>query len=521
MIRKNVTQKRIRKRAKLLMRLARSLNMTYNKALFYLCVILSVKAILMSLVILAGPIHLGPDEAQYWTWSRALDWGYYSKPPGIAWQIALGIKLFGDTELGVRFFSLLFSFGISVGVFFLAKSCRLAPMTAFWSGLVCALSPLGILASLFAITDLGMLFFWTLSCILLVDGLASQRAPSYLLIGLTILCGALFKWPIYFFWLLILSLLPFYSFLRQPKILLGILLSLLGLLPSIFWNYTHEWVTFRHVLATVLGHSKDHQEHPQLFHGNFIEFIGAQVALLSPILFIVWILAGVYLYRIRKSASPSLVFCGFSSLAVLLLFILNSLIQKMQGNWAIFVYPTGMILLTWYACEVLIKGKVVLFVGVLSSVLLTFFALQLPYRINPFKHNLGWDQLAVALHERGYNPQEHFLFGDKYQMSSLLSFYPSEQKRAYFLNVRSCRRNQFSFWPSMAVEQLGKTGYFVLAESRSDFSKDISFYETTLKDYFRSVEFLGTVPLISPHKSALIFKCIDYNGKEPTIPDLY
>jgi 4-amino-4-deoxy-L-arabinose transferase-like glycosyltransferase len=48
-----------------------------------------------------------PDEAQYWTWSLFPDIGYYSKPPGIAWQIAAGTVLFGHTALGVRFLALL------------------------------------------------------------------------------------------------------------------------------------------------------------------------------------------------------------------------------------------------------------------------------------------------------------------------------------------------------------------------------------------------------------------------------
>ena len=29
-------------------------------------------------------ITLYIDEAQYWTWAQHLDWGYFSKPPGIA-----------------------------------------------------------------------------------------------------------------------------------------------------------------------------------------------------------------------------------------------------------------------------------------------------------------------------------------------------------------------------------------------------------------------------------------------------
>ncbi|MFZ5728103.1 MAG: 4-amino-4-deoxy-L-arabinose transferase, partial [Pseudomonadota bacterium] len=27
------------------------------------------------------PLELYPDEAQYWLWSRTLDFGYFSKPP--------------------------------------------------------------------------------------------------------------------------------------------------------------------------------------------------------------------------------------------------------------------------------------------------------------------------------------------------------------------------------------------------------------------------------------------------------
>lgn len=33
------------------------------------------------------PLELYPDEAQYWLWSRTPDFGYYSKPPMVAWAI--------------------------------------------------------------------------------------------------------------------------------------------------------------------------------------------------------------------------------------------------------------------------------------------------------------------------------------------------------------------------------------------------------------------------------------------------
>ncbi|MGB2941567.1 MAG: hypothetical protein WBB79_01895 [Candidatus Macondimonas sp.] len=36
----------------------------------------------------ASPLDLFVDEAQYWLWSTTPDFGYYSKPPVIAWVIA-------------------------------------------------------------------------------------------------------------------------------------------------------------------------------------------------------------------------------------------------------------------------------------------------------------------------------------------------------------------------------------------------------------------------------------------------
>src|SRR5574338_203766 len=84
-----------------------------------------VSKIFIILMILYSGIGLMPDEAQYWTWSKALSYGYYSKPAGIAWQIAFGCSIFGDTELGVRFGSVILSIFLSYGIYWLAKGVGL------------------------------------------------------------------------------------------------------------------------------------------------------------------------------------------------------------------------------------------------------------------------------------------------------------------------------------------------------------------------------------------------------------
>ncbi|HHD78267.1 MAG TPA: hypothetical protein ENK98_01290, partial [Epsilonproteobacteria bacterium] len=42
------------------------------------------------------------DEAYYWVWSQNFDWGYYSKPPMIAWVISLATGLAGESSLVMK-----------------------------------------------------------------------------------------------------------------------------------------------------------------------------------------------------------------------------------------------------------------------------------------------------------------------------------------------------------------------------------------------------------------------------------
>lgn len=498
--------------------------------IFWLIVVLFIKAFLMGWVILHGDIHLSPDEAQYWTWSQALDWGYYSKPPGIAWQIWMGTHFFGSSEFGVRFISILFSFGQAILVYYLALTSSLKERTAFYCGLMMALCPIGILGSLLATTDGGFLLFWTLACVLLAKALNEQKKPNPYLIGLTIALGSLFKWPIYLFWL-------FYVFMRNryfshqsyKQLIIGIAISLLGLLPSLWWNWHHDWATFKHVSTAIAGGNA------AVIQGNFWEFLGSQILLFSPILFGLFVSVIYVVIRERKSLPPPLFFCATVSIAILFFVTLLSFFQKIQGNWSVFVYPTAIVLIGWYTLEKTKKLALILGGIALSIVLVGYIlalpsltskdsGLAIPFKLNPFKHNVGWDQLADILEKTGYNSTDHYLFSDKYQTTSLLSFYSPQQKMAYFFNLQNSRNNQFSYWPQLQDKEKGKGGYFIWIENAPYLQKDLedkpTYYGNELRKYFLGVQFLGYYPLIYQNgqivKGMMIFKCIyqySYPGK--------
>lgn len=496
-----------------------SLRLTTPRLLFWL----GIKAFVMLLVILYAGIGLGPDEAQYWTWSRTLDWGYYSKPPGIAWQIWLGTQAFGQTEGGVRSVSILLAFLQAFTVYQLALKADLQPRAAFWCGLFMAFCPIGILGSLFAITDGGLLLCWTGACLTVISALQKKQAPHPLLVGGWILLGALFKWPMYLFWAFFMLCRHWYFPNQKLSVVAyGCLFSLAGLLPSLWWNASHGWATFRHVSSTLQG-GHGHTG------GNFFSFVGSQVGLVSPVLFVLLLIGLWQWMKQKRQLSPPLFFCGFVTLALLGMASFMAYFQKVQGNWIIFAYPTGFVILGWNIFEqhlnqvkwaklglglsVALTGLMFLFPSFYTSPRLSSYALA--YRLNPFKHNLGWKTLHQVLSAQGYDPHQHFLLSDKYQTTSLLSFYGEGQKRAYFLNLQGMRKNQFSYWPSLQEEQQGKTGFFVWTENSPYLERDWQvkrdFYQQELKKYFEKVDFLGSFPLISKGatavKAVLIFRC--------------
>ncbi len=450
------------------------------------------KLLVVAVILFAG-IGLMPDEAQYWTWSKELSYGYYSKPMGIAWQIAAGCFIFGDTELGVRIGSVILSFFLSLAIYWLSRSCGLDHKKSYWATICFTYSPLGIFSAFFATTDCAYVLFWTVALALAVKDLT-------LSVGLVIALGALWKWPIYAVWIPI----SFFYYKRPWQLVKVMLISLLGLLPSLLWNIKTGFVTFQHVAASIDNVAS---------RGNPLEFLGAQFALVSPVFFVL-ILYG--LMRFTSKEMP-LRLAWVTSVLFLGAIFLLSWFEKVQGNWAVAAYPTGFVIMMLYATRRWVIA------GLIVSVLLiaaTLF-LPLPYKMNPMKQGLGNSRLDKALIASGYNLNRDFLFSDRYQVTSLLSFYGPEQKRAYFFNIHGLRHNQFDLWPQMKDERVGQSGYFVEICHPNNAAGDIDRLRQKLLPYFSEVTVLAFQTLYGQDKVAIILHAVHYNGLEPLATNKY
>ncbi|MBJ7448854.1 MAG: glycosyltransferase family 39 protein [Parachlamydiales bacterium] len=509
-------------------KLSFSLKPTQQWALFLLFFLI-LKALVIFLVIQYSSIKLSPDESQYWVWSKSLSYGYYSKPPGIAWQIALTTFLFGDTEWGVRCGALLLSIGSCFALYRLALLSNLSAKTAFWAAIIFSFSPLGFFGSLAATTDGGLTLFWILSLCELAPALKKGK-PEFWKVGLWIGLGALFKWSSYILWIFVLGLLYFHKKWRDKEIWTGLAISIIGLIPSYAWNATHDFATFRHVFNQMQGGQPGAKA-----SGNFFEFLGSQIGLLSPLYFGLLVF-GLIALLFNKKMRGAVQTWGWLSCILMVFYLGFSLFFKVQSNWMIFAYPTIAIVIAWYAQDIQkwlwsATGLSVFIVLILLLIpIIQNHSVDathpLPYKLNPFQQCLGWNKIDPALRNAGYDPKKHFLFGDKYQMTSLLSFYSPGQKRAYFLNLLGTRNNQFTFWPSLAQEKLGKDGYYVV-----DWNKTTPSVEhkdriiNKLKPYFYSVDYVSNYSLFEsytiPSKGVMIFKCTHYNGKVPPVTNRY
>ena len=113
-----------------------------------------------------SPLNIGPDEAQYWRWSTELDWGYYSKPPLIAWMISLTTNLFGHSEWAIRFFAPI-GHGLVAFFLFLLGKKAFDVRTGSWAAIIYLLMPAVSLSSNIISTDGLLLPCWTAGITLL------------------------------------------------------------------------------------------------------------------------------------------------------------------------------------------------------------------------------------------------------------------------------------------------------------------------------------------------------------------
>jgi 4-amino-4-deoxy-L-arabinose transferase-like glycosyltransferase len=269
------------------------------------------------------------DEAQYWAWSREPAFGYFSKPPLLAWTIGLAERFCGSSEACIRAPAPLFYFGTSLLVYAVARQFY-SIQVSFFAALSLALATGTVFSARIISTDVPLLFFWALALLAYVKLLAGGGWRWTVVLGLALGLGLMAKYAmIYFvFGIAIAAVLDRDArmMLRSPMLWLALPIALVMIAPNILWNLHNGLATFRATGQNIHGTGVE------LSLRNGFEFLAAQFGVFGPIVFAVLLLA---IARIGSRDTPRAdrLMLAFA-LPPLVLVAATGFVTKANANWA-------------------------------------------------------------------------------------------------------------------------------------------------------------------------------------------
>ncbi len=418
----------------------------------------------------SGQLNLAPDEAQYWDWSRTLQWSYYSKGPLIAIINAIGTSFLGATESGVRAGAMVGAAIMQVAVLAWI-GIRLGRIrTAFWTLVVLNTTMLFMAGGLLMTTDNPLLVCWILGMICLFVAVDKGHLASFIFMGFFLALGIAAKYTMVLFiplalvaawWIGRGQELPEAFWKRLVRTLAAG--GVAGMLPILVWNATNDWAGIKHVLyrGAMAG------EKAKVFFElkNFPEYLGSQLGVVTPWWF-VFLFIGAWLVGrqlLRRQSEPAFPWLPRSMGIILtvffwpvwLFFLFWSLHTKVEANWSATAYPAGIVMAA-LAVERFMhrenRPRWAFVWPVLGVVVFLVLHLQsfIPFegRRNPVHRLRGWQDLGLQVGQaREELGEGTFVFSDEYGVTSELSFYVPGQERAYCL-AGNRKMNQYDFWPA-------------------------------------------------------------------------
>ncbi|MEM9704871.1 MAG: glycosyltransferase family 39 protein [Pseudomonadota bacterium] len=423
-------------------------------------------------------INLGPDETQYWYWAQTPAFGYFSKPPLIAWAIAATTALFGDAPWAVRLISPIAQSVAAVFIF--ATGCRLFDeKTGFWSGAIWLTLPGVFLSSMLITTDALLLACWTAAIyfttrLMQAGALRPQtklgsgtfdRQQSALKVwalaaGLGCALGFAFlaKYAAIYF-PLCLGLAFVFARARLPlgALFAAAIVALFLIAPNLVWNANNGFQTVSHTAANANWGGS-------LFHPAALgDFIIGQFGVFGPIGFALFIFGAVQTIRTggapmdqttvmgapeksaeekfankkyaEEGASASFpkpfnayIFLLCFSAPPIIIISVQSFISRAHANWAAVAYPAAAILVAGLAVRAAsqkwLKASIGLHfaVGVSAIIAVSNFGLVDKAGFsNAIKRVRGWEAQGEAIIKasEGYD----IILGDDREVLGGLLYY--------------------------------------------------------------------------------------------------
>ena len=467
----------------------------------------------------------------HWVWSKFLSLSYYEHPPMIAW-VFRGITLIGgDSEMALEVGSQIVTLSI-LGLIYLVTYKLYGQKASLVTLIILCSMPYFTLGSIFLHITQPFLFFWVLALHFLILFHQKYNKKWLIIIGLVAGLGALSKYIMLLFYVGIFIHLLVFSKTRKevfnPWIYVAGLISIIVFLPVIFWNYNHDWISFRWQLGKATTGSD--------FGENTLAFTVGHILLFSPFWFIMGIL-GLWWIRDRLfiAKSPEAVIFFISLFPIIFFTVMSFKGSISDPHWVNLAYVGIAILLGNEMLLRLNQRRIYLLMSIaviINFVMSGFVVAQalnpivgwIPYKIKNFDylHSKGVQEsiiLKLRKNNTRYFSRDQF---DK-NLKSLLSYsdYNKFSKLIHkvAMDVSANKLNNIIAWEETGrdlknlLEQNGLHRIFFLVSREYQLSSALSYF-LKYPNWPHSIEKKERnlwSPLVEVKKGPSIFVCQLYD----------
>ncbi len=388
----------------------------------------------------SGLTELQDDEAYYWVYSRFLDWGYFDHPPMTALLIKMGYAIFPD-ELGVRLFPLL----LNICSLFIIEKLLDKKNPFLFYGIMLSIAAFQV-SGFIAVPDNPSIFFTALYFLCYKRFLANRSVLPAILLGLA--TALLFYSKYHAVLIVVFTILSNWKLLLNYKTWVAGLVALLLFAPHLWWQYQHDWVSFRYHLF---------ESNVSSYKFSFTaDYIIGQVLLAGPVAGFILFPAAL-LYRPKNQLEHSL---RVTLWGIYIFFFLMSFRGHIEGNWTSPALVPLVVLTHQFLLEKLKWQRLLYKLLPLTLMLVLLGRIVMIADIVPLKEIQkryhSWESWPQEMREKTHALP--VVFRNSYQRASKYWFYSGQP--TYSQNLYKERKNNYNAWP-LEDSLLGKPVYIL------------------------------------------------------------
>ena len=392
---------------------------------------------------------LGVDEAHYVLYAKYLAWSYVDHPPLVGWVHAPVFYLLGTNEFLARLPAILIfaaaSYCAYLFILKITQSTRLSLMSVLALNCSFMFNALGLML----LPD-SLLLIFVFLLIFIAEKIDREKKPlDFILLGILLGLMGLAKYTSI---LLVPPLIIFFLMKKRYDVIfsrymfLAALIAFIFIIPVIYWNITHDFISFRYQGSHVFGSLATSFK-------NFFESLAAQFGAYSPFLFII---AFYGFFKALRSPNVYLRLAVLFGGTIMVFFLLTSFFERTLPHWPSIFYLIFIPIGTYTLLQAQEKWKRnFLYFSVGFSLVLTLFIyvelagkfFTFPDYKSPFRDIYGFPSIlrqADGILKKEISAAPKAIAVSNWTMGSRAMYYNLPYKNEVF--VIDNRQDQFDVW---------------------------------------------------------------------------